>query len=145
MPNNVKKRVAALKSGIDSEHLKAAAPDERNARHLSTHVSPEKIDNLMHVLDAKHGGLSESHKALHDTARNIGVHQSAPNPIANGKMLGQMGIKPGPQMGSILRQLYQAQLDGHIRTPEDVPGYIQKLTHQANAITELFQKLGIDI
>jgi len=144
MPAPVRKRVMALKNGIDSPHANGIETEESNARHLSTHVAPESMDSLMHVLNAKHGGLSEGHKALHETAKRLGVNKKPPPTIANGNMLAQMGIKPGAQMGKILKEIYHEQLNGNISTPEDVMAYIQNMNRQASTITSLFSKLGID-
>ena len=125
MPSNVKKRVMALKNGIDSEHSSGNHTDAAvAARNLSHKLGLENIDNLMHVLDAKHGGLSEKHKSLHDSAKQEGVNRKAPQPIVNGKMLAEMGIKPGKEMGKILNDIYMAQLNGTIKNPEDAKKYI---------------------
>jgi tRNA nucleotidyltransferase (CCA-adding enzyme) len=149
MPAPIRKRVMALKNGIDSPHATGSnPPDETSARNLSSHVAPEKISNLMHVLDAKHGGLSENHKGLHETAKRLGVHEKPPQALINGKILAQMGIKPGPQMGALLRDVYQAQLDGKVSSPDEAVSYIQSLQgnqHQANACLKWLAKSGMRI
>ncbi|RMH28751.1 MAG: hypothetical protein D6693_03245, partial [Planctomycetota bacterium] len=42
----------------------------------------------------------------------------APEPILTGDDLIAMGMTPGPALGSALRDLYDRQLAGEIRTPD---------------------------
>jgi tRNA nucleotidyltransferase (CCA-adding enzyme) len=46
--------------------------------------------------------------------RTLGVEREPPRPILMGRHLLEMGIKPGPEMGRILKAVYEAQLDGRI-------------------------------
>ena len=52
-------------------------------------------------------------------ARELGVEHQPPAPIVKGRHLIELGIEPGPQMGAILRQLYERQLDGRLTTIEE--------------------------
>ena len=36
-----------------------------------------------------------------------------------GRHLLELGLSPGPELGAILRQIYEAQLDGEITTIEE--------------------------
>ena len=143
MPANIRKRVISLKNGLDSPHANDAEPSDATARNLSSHVAPESIDNLMHVMDSKHNGMANNHRNLHDTAKRLGVNQAPPQPFINGKSLTQIGIKPGPAMGNILKDVYQAQLDGHITNPEEALQYVNKMTHQAALFTDSLSKSGL--
>jgi tRNA nucleotidyltransferase (CCA-adding enzyme) len=52
-------------------------------------------------------------------ARELGVDRSPPKPLLLGRHLIDLGMKPGPDMGALLKQVYEKQLDGEIRTTEE--------------------------
>jgi tRNA nucleotidyltransferase (CCA-adding enzyme) len=54
-----------------------------------------------------------------ERARALGVEHAAPPPVVLGRHLIDLGVTPGPQMGELLRRIYERQLDGEIRTLED--------------------------
>ncbi|MGB2715852.1 MAG: HD domain-containing protein [Vicinamibacterales bacterium] len=47
-------------------------------------------------------------------ARELGVQHRPPDPILKGRHLLTLGVSPGPQMGVILREIYERQLDGRV-------------------------------
>ncbi|HEY3028466.1 MAG TPA: HD domain-containing protein [Pyrinomonadaceae bacterium] len=48
-------------------------------------------------------------------ARELEVEQKPPAPILLGRHLLEMGLKPGPRIGEITREIYEMQLDGRVR------------------------------
>jgi tRNA nucleotidyltransferase (CCA-adding enzyme) len=54
-----------------------------------------------------------------DRARALGVEHAPPKPILLGRHLLDLGIEPGPRMGALLKQVYEQQLDGEIRTVDE--------------------------
>jgi tRNA nucleotidyltransferase (CCA-adding enzyme) len=52
-------------------------------------------------------------------ARELGVDRSPPKPLLLGRHLLELGMKPGPEMGALLKQVYEKQLDGEISTTEE--------------------------
>ena len=54
-----------------------------------------------------------------ERARALGVEHRPPEPILLGRHLIELGVKPGPRMGEILKAVYEQQLDGTVRTLED--------------------------
>ena len=52
-------------------------------------------------------------------ARSLGVDRRPPEPILMGRHLLQLGMKPGPQMGDVLKAVYERQLDGEVTTVEE--------------------------
>jgi tRNA nucleotidyltransferase (CCA-adding enzyme) len=54
-----------------------------------------------------------------DRARALGVQHAPPSPLLMGRHLLDLGIKPGPQMGVLLKQIYERQLDGEVKTLDD--------------------------
>ncbi len=51
-------------------------------------------------------------------ARALGVEHGPPKPLLLGRHLLALGLKPGPRVGVILKQVYEQQLDGQITTVE---------------------------
>jgi tRNA nucleotidyltransferase (CCA-adding enzyme) len=54
-----------------------------------------------------------------ERARELGVEHEAPAPILKGRHLMELGVEPGPAMGSILRQVFERQLDGRVTSIEE--------------------------
>jgi tRNA nucleotidyltransferase (CCA-adding enzyme) len=52
-------------------------------------------------------------------ARALGVEHQPPPPLLMGRHLLALGLTPGPRVGEILKQVYEKQLDGEIRTVEE--------------------------
>ena len=54
-----------------------------------------------------------------ERARELGVDRSPPKPLLLGRHLLELGMTPGPEMGALLKQIYEKQLDGEIKTTEE--------------------------
>ncbi len=54
-----------------------------------------------------------------ERARALGVEHQPPAPLVLGRHLLALGMKPGPEVGAILKQIYERQLDGEIATLEE--------------------------
>jgi len=52
-------------------------------------------------------------------ARALGVEHAAPAPVLMGRHLLELGVKPGPRMGELLAEIYDAQLEGTITTLDE--------------------------
>jgi poly(A) polymerase len=48
-----------------------------------------------------------------------------PAPLVRGRDLLAWGVRPGPQMGALLDELYDAQLEGRVRTAEEARAYVE--------------------
>jgi tRNA nucleotidyltransferase (CCA-adding enzyme) len=62
-----------------------------------------------------------------ERARALGVEHQPPAPLLLGRHVLELGLSPGPQVGEILRQVYEKQLDGEITTVEEAIGMARKL------------------
>ncbi len=56
---------------------------------------------------------------LWQAAADLDLLESAPQPYLTGKMLMDMGVKPGKQMGEIIKKSFELQLDGKIACTGD--------------------------
>ena len=54
-----------------------------------------------------------------ERARELGVDRSPPRPLLLGRHLLELGMAPGPRMGALLKQIYEKQLDGDIKTLDE--------------------------
>ena len=54
-----------------------------------------------------------------DRARALGVEHAAPKPLVLGRHILALGVPPGPRVGEILREIYERQMDGEVKTLED--------------------------
>ena len=54
-----------------------------------------------------------------ERARELGVDRSPPKPLLLGRHLLELGMQPGPDVGALLKQIYERQLDGEIKTTEE--------------------------
>jgi tRNA nucleotidyltransferase (CCA-adding enzyme) len=54
-----------------------------------------------------------------ERARSLGVEHQPPPPLLLGRHVLALGVKPGPRVGEILKQVYEQQLDGAITTVDD--------------------------
>ncbi len=52
-------------------------------------------------------------------ARSLGVDHRPPPPLLLGRHLLELGLSPGPQVGDILKHVYEKQLDGQITLVEE--------------------------
>ena len=51
-----------------------------------------------------------------ERARSLGVEHRPPSPILLGRHVLDLGLKPGPRVGEILKAVYEQQLDGSVTT-----------------------------
>ena len=114
--------------GLVAHHLKPSA-----FKKAQTPVSDgafrrlaQKVDLELLALLAKadcHGRTGHFDCSAMDwfleRARAIGVEHAAPAPLVLGRHLIALGVAPGPQMGTMLKRIYEKQLDGEITTVEE--------------------------
>jgi tRNA nucleotidyltransferase (CCA-adding enzyme) len=64
-----------------------------------------------------------------EKARDLGVDRSPPKPLLLGRHLLELGMQPGPEMGELLKKVYERQLDGEITSTEDAVKLASELLH----------------
>jgi tRNA nucleotidyltransferase (CCA-adding enzyme) len=62
-----------------------------------------------------------------ERARSLGVQHRPPPPLLLGRHLLALGLKPGPRIGEILKQVYEQQLDGEITSLEEATDAAKKM------------------
>jgi tRNA nucleotidyltransferase (CCA-adding enzyme) len=100
-------------------------------RRLARRVG--RIDRLVRVARADRAGrppLPPGRFAAGDwlleRARALEVEAAAPRPIVKGRHLLHLGLRPGPELGSILKDCYAAQLEGEFSTLEGGIDYVRR-------------------
>jgi len=92
-------------------------PTPRAVRRLAHRLQPAHIEMWEALVEADASGrppLPAERPALAwlEQAQEMAVQITAPEALANGEMLIEIGLAPGPAMGKLLDAAYQAQLDG---------------------------------
>jgi tRNA nucleotidyltransferase (CCA-adding enzyme) len=103
-------------------------------RRLAGHVT--RIDRLVRVARADHAGRPPkpfdgfpAGEWLIARAKQLNVDRQAAVPLVMGRHLVALGVPPGPTMGRLLDDCYEAQLDGEFGTLEEGLTYAKsKLT-----------------
>lgn len=118
-PGSLIDKVAAL---VREHMVHLNEPNKRSVRRL-IHRLPVSINLLGIVIEADHSGrhplpkgMPESMIKILDIAQGIG---DVIEPIVKGRHLLELGFKPGPEMGKVLKNLFEKQLDGEFETLED--------------------------
>jgi tRNA nucleotidyltransferase (CCA-adding enzyme) len=62
-----------------------------------------------------------------DRARALGVQHAPPAPLLMGRHLLDLGVRPGPGMGELLKQVYERQLDGEVQTLDEAIAEARRL------------------
>ena len=68
-----------------------------------------------------------------DRARALGVEHEAPAPFLLGRHLLQLGLSPGPEIGRILKAIYEQQLDGQVASLDEAMDAASRLAAPAPA------------
>jgi tRNA nucleotidyltransferase (CCA-adding enzyme) len=136
--------LTCLLSEADIEHLiarlKIVGELGRNMRQVPhlTEVLPSLDDNAL-----PHSGIYRLLKRYHPkTIAACSLASNSPiirsnlerylnhicyvKPLMDGEDLKNMGVKPGPRLGSMLETLREARLDGHVITKEDEEAMVQQ-------------------
>jgi tRNA nucleotidyltransferase (CCA-adding enzyme) len=62
-----------------------------------------------------------------ERARALGVEHRPPAPLLLGRHLLALGLSPGPEIGRILKAVYERQLDGDVASLEDALVHARRL------------------
>lgn len=116
-------------------HLRPRALHDADAsdsavRRLAKQV--HRIDRLVRVARADHAGRPPKQfdgfpagEWLLTRAQRLAVDRQAPLPLVMGRHLLELGVQPGPEMGRLLDDCYEAQLDGDFGTLEEGLAYVK--------------------
>jgi len=104
----------------------------RAVRNLAMRLEPASIELWEALVEADASGrapaaASRPAIAWLNQAVEMHHHREKPAPIISGKTLMAAGVAAGPELGEILRQAYQAQLDGEFHDPVSAEAWLTGL------------------
>jgi tRNA nucleotidyltransferase (CCA-adding enzyme) len=119
--------VRAQVVGLVANHLKpgmfhkAPAVGDGAFRRLAQKVDLELLARLARADCLGRGGTFDCSAMdwFLERARALGVEHQPPPPLLLGRHVLDLGLQAGPRVGEILRQVYEKQLDGEIRTVDE--------------------------
>jgi len=104
---------------------------DRAVRRLARRLDPETIQGLALVMTADHFGRPPLPKVVPDSvtrlvamAEALALTDAAPKPILMGRHLVAHGFRPGPNLGKVLHEAFEAQLEGHFETLAQAHGWL---------------------
>ncbi|HYT67180.1 MAG TPA: hypothetical protein VEL51_12215 [Vicinamibacterales bacterium] len=109
--------------GIVANHLKPGMYARANSpvgdgafRRLAQKVDLELLARVAKAdCEGRGGGFDcSAMDEFLERARRLGVEHAPPQPLVKGRHLLEMGVKPGPAVGEVLKQVYERQLDGSV-------------------------------
>jgi len=85
-------------------------------RRLARRLEPELLYRVSRsdCLGRTGDFSTEAHDWFIARARALGVQEKPPRPILMGRHLLDIGLRPGPEVGRIVRAVYEMQLDGRV-------------------------------
>ena len=117
-PNVIRDRVCPL---ISEHMIHVQKMTNRAVRRLSKRLEPETIPSLCVVMTSDamgrpplKPGIPKFIEQLRNKAAELEVLTQAPSPFLRGSDLMEMGLSPGKQIGILLHQAYELQIEGEI-------------------------------
>jgi len=77
-----------------------------------------------------------------DRARALGVEHQPPAPVLLGRHVLALGVPAGPRVGEILRQVYERQLDGEVKTIDEGIELARRLLADTLSLTATTEVTG---
>ena len=78
-----------------------------------------KADYLGRTLTDEERNSFDAGDWLLTEAEQMNVRDEAPRPLLMGRHLLAMGMSPGPEMGEVLNEAFEKQLNGDLQTEDD--------------------------
>ncbi|MCA9060557.1 MAG: hypothetical protein KDA85_18730, partial [Planctomycetaceae bacterium] len=83
--------------------------------------------DLLQALEGREGQIADNAAFCRQRLQELPAETLNPSPLLDGRDLQQLGIPPGKQMGRLLRQIRQEQLDELLRDRAAAVQRIQEL------------------
>ncbi len=129
MSTNQTRRVTWLVA----RHMMLMNFDEMREATLKRLFAEEGFEELAELWRADclaSGGSAEGYEALMARYRAMSAEEVRPDPLVTGHDLIAMGLAPGPRFADILRQVYDAQLEGRAGTKEEALGLARRIADE---------------
>ena len=129
MSNSQTRRVTWLVA----RHMMLMNFDEMREATLKRLFAEEGFEELAELWRADclaSGGLAEGYEALMARYRAMSAEEVRPAPLVTGHDLIAMGLAPGPRFADILRQVYDAQLEGRAGTKDEALALARRIADE---------------
>ncbi|HET6440791.1 MAG TPA: CCA tRNA nucleotidyltransferase [Phycisphaerae bacterium] len=129
MSTNQTRRVTWLVA----RHMMLTNFDEMREATLKRLFAEEGFEELAELWRADclaSGGTAEGYEALMARYRAMSAEEVRPAPLVTGHDLIAMGLAPGPRFADILRQVYDAQLEGRAGTKEEALALARRIADE---------------
>lgn len=108
---------------------------KRAIRRLAVRLEPATIQQLGVLINADTMGRAKEENdpfvaSMLKVAGEVKVEDSAPEKVLRGEHLMDKGLEPGPLFGVILREAYEAQLDGEFQTEWGALVWLEQYLHE---------------
>lgn len=109
--------VPLLLANVFKYEPQATLPTDAEIRRLSVELSGLRLyiaflqSNPMYPAEARQTYAA----SFKQRATELGVYEKAPAAYLTGKMLMDLGVKPGKEMGELIKKSFELQLDGEIQ------------------------------
>ncbi|MCL2260216.1 MAG: hypothetical protein FWC15_02550 [Fibromonadales bacterium] len=110
--NNLLKRVPALLNSL-------ALLEKRDFRRCALKAGCLKLPAML-----KQAMGVDIYNEAKEAGEELGIWDRAPEPFITGQMLLDMGLKPGPELGRIIKRVFEMQLRGEVKNKEEAIFYI---------------------
>ena len=99
-------------------------------RRLADRLAPATIRQWADLCTADVAGCQTQYQPYSldvwlENAERLGILDRPPTPILQGRDLIALGMPPGPEMGTILKAAFEAQLDGEFLTHEQAVEWLK--------------------
>jgi tRNA nucleotidyltransferase (CCA-adding enzyme) len=117
-----------------SEHMirRVTEVSRRLVRRLADRIEPATLQMLVLLMEADSSGrpplsmsMPISAAMILQIAKELEIEDAAPKPILMGRHLLDMEFEAGPEMGKLLKEAFEAQLDGKFSTLDEAKEWIQ--------------------
>jgi tRNA nucleotidyltransferase (CCA-adding enzyme) len=112
--------VLFLENLPQAKELSNPEAPEGQLRRLALKI--KKVPLFLQVVKAVTSNMNGDNslsEQLYNNFKLLNIHMNPPEPIIQGRHLMALGIPSGPQMGKVLKQCFEAQLDGVFNNLED--------------------------
>lgn len=124
---DVRAQVIALVShhlrpgGYYRAHLKGEAVTDGALRRLAQRLEPDLLYRVARADSLGRAGDfgAEGEEWFRARVRELKIEERAPAPLLLGRHVLELGLKPGPVVGRVVRAVYEQQLDGRVATLEE--------------------------
>jgi tRNA nucleotidyltransferase (CCA-adding enzyme) len=108
---------------------------------MALKVVPATLQDLAVVLTADQFGRPPKPRIvrpevlkMRELAANLKIDKEAPKPVLLGRHLLDRGMRPGPEMGKILKSAFEAQINGEFASEQEASEWLDAFLSPKPAI-----------